>query len=71
VSLFEQEVVSSGGSIVLIGKQAFTSIFSIVTQTHRLSQNVVVDRDGMLTHQDTLNWRMTIQSVKFMRSDGS
>lgn len=70
MSLFKQKVVSSSGSIVLIGKQAFSSIFSIVSQTHCLAQNVVVDRNGVLPHQNALNWWMTVQSVKFMRSYG-
>jgi len=70
VSLFKQQVVGGCGSIVLIGKQAFPSVFSIVSQTHCLAQNVVVDRDGVLPHQNALNWRMTEQSVKFMRPDG-
>ena len=69
VPLLQHQIISSSLRIMLIRHQTLLSIPPIVPQLPHLAQNVTVNRNVMLAHQNTLRWTVVVQPVKLVLSD--
>ena len=65
---FQDQIVSSGSSIVLIGQKALLGVLSIIAQLSSLGEDILIDRHVVPSHHDPLHSTVIVQPIKLMAS---
>lgn len=69
MSFLEDQIVSSSGSIVLIGQKTLFCVLSLIAQFCSFTEDVLIDWHVVPSHHYSLNWAVIVEAIKLMASD--
>lgn len=69
MALLEEEIVGGGCCVVLVGQQALPREISVIAQSDCLLEDIWINRDVVLSHQNALHGWVAVQPVKLMSAN--